>query len=70
MFGQYAGFIIPSYVITAVVLIALTVWIVLAQRRYAREIAALEERGIRRGARASGGAGAGSANPTAGGAGR
>ena len=48
MFGQYAGFIIPSYAITALVIVALVIWTVLTDRARRREIAELEAAGARR----------------------
>lgn len=57
MFGKYAAFIIPSYLATAFVMIGITLWIVMVYRSRQREIAELEEKGIRRGrAVAEGGA--------------
>lgn len=52
MFGKYAAFIIPSYAATALVIGALALWIILVHRRYRRELAELEARGIRRGTKA------------------
>ena len=48
MFGEYAGFIIPAYIITAILLVGLTgfVWLTYLARK--RELKALEEAGISR----------------------
>ena len=48
MFGQHAAYIIPSYVITALVMLAIIVWIQMNYARQKGEIAALEAKGIRR----------------------
>ncbi len=48
MFGQYAGFIVPSYAITALVILALVVWTLLTDRARRREIAELEAAGAKR----------------------
>ncbi|MGI9401274.1 MAG: heme exporter protein CcmD [Rhizobiaceae bacterium] len=48
MFGQYAGFIIPAYAITAFVIAGLVVWKVFVHRQRQAEIAVLEKRGIKR----------------------
>lgn len=48
MLGEYSAYIIPSYVITALVIGALTGWIMIVYRQRKREIAALEARGITR----------------------
>lgn len=42
MFGEHASFIIPSYVITAVCLVGMTVWIWLSHRSRKAELARLE----------------------------
>ncbi|MEO0328332.1 MAG: heme exporter protein CcmD [Pseudomonadota bacterium] len=42
MFGEHAAFIIPSYVITAVALVTLTLWIWLTWCRRKAELAQLE----------------------------
>ena len=44
----HAGFIAAAYLVTAVVLIALYLWIVTDGRRQARRLADLEARGIKR----------------------
>ena len=48
MFGEYAAFIVPSYVITGAVIIGMVVWTRITWKRRLREIADLEARGIRR----------------------
>ena len=48
MFGQYAGFIIPAYAVSAAVIIGLVVQVNLAHRARLKEIARLEEQGITR----------------------
>lgn len=48
MFGQYAGFIIPAYVLSAVVIIGLIVQVKFVYRARLKEIARLEEQGITR----------------------
>lgn len=54
MFGKHAAFIIPSYGITALVIVALIVWITVTYRQRRREIERLEEGGAtRRGAKVS-----------------
>jgi len=49
MFGKHADYIIPSYAITALVIAALVLWIVMTYRKHKKEIAALEAKGIKRG---------------------
>jgi heme exporter protein D len=44
----YGGFILAAYLLTAVVLIGLLVWIVLDGRTQRRRLAELDARGIRR----------------------
>ena len=51
MFGKHAAYIIPSYGITALVIIGLIVWITLTWKARRSEIAELEKRGITRGAK-------------------
>ena len=46
--GPYAGFILASYAIAAVVIAGLIGWLVLDGKRLARALADLEARGIRR----------------------
>lgn len=48
MFGQYAGFIIPAYVVSAAVIIGLILQVNLAYRARLKEIARLEEQGVTR----------------------
>ncbi len=44
----HAGFIIASYLVTVVVIVAMVVWIVIDGRLQRRRLAELEARGIRR----------------------
>ena len=54
MFGKHAAFILPSYGITGLVIVALAVWIIVTYRQRRREIERLEESSaIRRGAKGS-----------------
>ena len=46
--GPHAGFILACYVVTALVVAALFVWLFLDRARLTREIAALEAKGITR----------------------
>ena len=46
--SAHAGFIIAAYGVTAVVLVALTLWIVVDGRAQRRRLAELEARGITR----------------------
>ena len=55
MFGKHAAYIIPSYALTAILILGLIVWIVMVYRARLKEIAELENRGIRRGAGQGGG---------------
>lgn len=48
MFGKYAAFIVPSYLISAIVIVGLTGWIMFQYRQRKAEIRDLEARGIRR----------------------
>jgi len=48
MFGQHAAFIIPSYAISALVIAAMAIRIMLQYRAQRREIARLEKAGIKR----------------------
>ncbi|MGQ3355850.1 MAG: heme exporter protein CcmD [Phreatobacter sp.] len=50
MFGSdpHAGFIVASYAVTAVTLVALAVWIVIDHRTQKARLAELEARGISR----------------------
>lgn len=55
LFGsKYFGFILSAYGITAVALIALTVWIFLTHARRNQQIAMLEEAGLKRASRHNG----------------
>lgn len=49
MFGDHAAYIIPSYLVTALVMLGLLVWIKLTYAKHQKEIAALEQKGISRG---------------------
>lgn len=46
MFGKHAAYIIPSYVATVVVILALIVWIIVVYKKRRKEIADLEAKGI------------------------
>ena len=46
--GLHGGFILAAYMVAAVVLIGLVVWIVVDGRAQRRRIAELEARGVRR----------------------
>lgn len=48
MFGQYAAFIIPSYAVSAIAIIAMTLIIKIQHRTRKRELSDLEERGLKR----------------------
>jgi heme exporter protein D len=48
MLGPYAAFVISSYAIAAVVVLALTVWVVADHRRQQASLADLEARGVTR----------------------
>ncbi|PCI06017.1 MAG: heme exporter protein CcmD [Hyphomicrobiales bacterium] len=48
MFGEHAAFIIPSYAVSALVIIAMCVRIMLQYKAQQREIARLEKAGIKR----------------------
>ena len=48
MFGPYAGYIIPSYLVTAATFAGVVVWSLLDYRARKRELARLEEQGVRR----------------------
>jgi heme exporter protein D len=50
MFGKHAAYIIPSYVLTVLVIAGLLLWILATYRKRKSEIAALEAKGIKRGA--------------------
>ncbi len=45
---DHAGFIIASYLVTVVVIVAMIAWIVLDGRLQRRRLAELEARGVRR----------------------
>jgi heme exporter protein D len=46
--GPHAAFIIASYAIVAIAMLALVAWLVFDGRRYQRALDALEARGVRR----------------------
>lgn len=46
--GKHAIFIWSSYVVVAIVIVGLIVWLVAEGRKYQRQIAQLEARGTRR----------------------
>ena len=48
MFGQYAPFIIPAYLISAVTLSMAAVWIIVVYRARQRELRELESAGVKR----------------------
>ena len=48
MFGEYAGYIIPSYLLTILVIGSILVWIRLVYRSRRKELEALEAGGLRR----------------------
>lgn len=48
MFGKYAAFIIPAYLVTFAVIAGLVISIVMLHRRRRRELAELEAKGLRR----------------------
>jgi heme exporter protein D len=54
MFGQYAAFIIPSYIATFVVIAGLVIHARIDHARRRAEIAELEARGVRRRAAGNG----------------
>jgi len=48
MFGEHASFIIPSYIITFVTIVAMAVFIVTQYKARKAELKRLEDAGIRR----------------------
>jgi heme exporter protein D len=48
MFGEYAGYIIPSYLLTILVIGSIFVWIRLVYRSRRKELEALEAGGLKR----------------------
>ena len=48
MLGGYAGYIIPAYAASAVVIVLLVVWPMIVHRMRRAEIQALEARGYKR----------------------
>ncbi len=63
--GPHAAIIVACYALVALVLLALIGWLVADGRRLARQLAALEERGIRRRSAQSGAAKSGATEPEA-----
>jgi heme exporter protein CcmD len=54
MFGPYTAFIVPSYLISAAVIIGLIAWTNISYHRRLREIAELERQGVQRRSQAGG----------------
>ena len=55
LFGtKYFGFILSAYGITALVLLALTIWILLSYRNRKRQLVKLEQAGFKRASRSDG----------------
>ena len=48
MFGEHAGFIIPSYVISFFAILAMTIFIIAQHKARKQELKRLEEAGIKR----------------------
>lgn len=48
MFGNYAGFIIASYGVTAATILVLILWVMLDGHKQSKILAQLHERGIHR----------------------
>lgn len=48
MFGDHAAYIVPSYLITAFVMLGLIAWINLTYRRHKKELKALDVKGVKR----------------------
>ncbi|WP_319567609.1 heme exporter protein CcmD [Cohaesibacter marisflavi] len=48
MFGNYAGFILASYGVTAATILVLILWVLLDGRKQTKILAQLHERGIHR----------------------
>jgi len=46
--GPHAAFIIAAYLITAIVVVGLIVWVIADRRAQARALAELDARGVRR----------------------
>lgn len=53
LLGPHAGFILASYAVTFIAVVALVAWVVLDHREQKRALADLERRGIGRRARAA-----------------
>ncbi len=47
-FGPHAGFILAAYGLAAVIVLALTLWVILDGRAQKKRLADLEARGVRR----------------------
>ncbi|MCX5477720.1 heme exporter protein CcmD [Kaistia geumhonensis] len=54
MLGDHAGFILAAYGLSALIVLALVVWVVVDGRTQRRRLADLEARGIRRRSRRAG----------------
>lgn len=48
MFGDHASYIVPSYLITGLVMLGLIAWIRLNYRRHKKELKALDAKGVKR----------------------
>ena len=48
MFGEHASFIIPSYIISSVAIVGMTIFIIVQHKRRKAELKHLEESGIKR----------------------
>lgn len=48
MFGDHATYIVPSYLITALVMLGLIVWIRMTYAAHKKELKVLEAKGIKR----------------------
>jgi len=48
MFGQYAGYIIPAYAVSGLVIAGLILWTIATYRSRCAEIRELEKSGIKR----------------------
>ncbi len=53
MFGPHAAYIIPSYIVTVLVIGGLVIWSVMTHRARLAELAKLEKQGVQRRARNS-----------------
>jgi len=48
MLGPYAAFIVSSYAIVALVVVALIIWVIADHRRQQAQLRALEQKGVSR----------------------